>query len=96
MEHNIYLRKTFLIRTSGWGQLEPSSSSWAAGDVAGGAALALGYAQRVGASAAQVVAVAGALLVGIQLGLHLGQGLLPEDRRDRRGNPLRFGPRGMG
>jgi hypothetical protein len=88
------------------------------GDVAGGAALALGHAQRVGAAAAQVVAVAGrglaagasqpagaaadqraqqvlvagiagrALLVGIQLGLHLGEGLFGDDRRDRDRDPV--------
>ena len=95
------------------------------GDVAGGAALPLRDAQRVGAAAAQVVAVAGcglaagasqpagaaadqraqqvlvagvagrALLVGVQLGLHLGEGLLGDDRRDRHGDPVLRRPGGM-
>ena len=95
------------------------------GDVAGGAALPLGYPQRVGAAAAQVVAVAlgnlaaGAgqparaaadqraqqvlmagvtgrtLLVGIQLGLHPGEDLLADDRRDRHRDPVLLRPRGM-
>jgi hypothetical protein len=88
------------------------------GDVAGDAALPLRRAQRVGAAAAQVIAVAGrglaagasqptgaaadqraqqvlvagvagrALLVGVQLGLHLGEGLRGDDRRDRDGDPV--------
>jgi hypothetical protein len=87
-------------------------------DVAGGAPLSPGRAQRVGVAAAQVVPVAcrvlpgqapqpagsaadqgaqqvlmpGAarrgLLVGIQLGLHLGEGLLGDDRRHRDFDPL--------
>ena len=95
------------------------------GDVAGSAAPPLRRAQRVGAPAAQVVAVANsgltagarqparaaadqraqqvlvagvagrALLVGIQFGLYLGEGLLADDRRDRHFDPVLFRPRGM-
>ena len=36
-----------------------------------------------------------ALLVGIQLGLHLGEGLLADDRRDRDRDPVLRRPRGM-
>ena len=36
-----------------------------------------------------------ALLVGIQLGLHLGEGLLGDDRRDRDGDPVFLRARGM-
>jgi len=90
----------------------------ARGGVAGGAALALGAPQRVGAAHAEVVVVAvlgraggarqaagaaadqrpqqvgvagvarGALLVGVQLGLHLGEGRLAHDLGDRHGDPL--------
>jgi len=43
-----------------------------------------------------VAGVAGrALLVGVQLGLDLGEGLLADDRRDRHRDPVLFGPRGM-
>ena len=95
------------------------------GNVAGGAAPSLRRAQRVGAPAAQVVAVAGgelpagarqparaaadqraqqvlvtgiarcALLVDVQLVLHLREGLLRDDRRDRHRDPVLFRPRGM-
>src|SRR5215212_5919163 len=93
--------------------------------VAGGAALALGRPERVGASPAQVVAVAGlgpadgarqptppaadqrpqqvlvagvacrGLLVGVELGLHPGEGLLGEDCRDRHRDPVLLGPWGV-
>ena len=95
------------------------------GDVAGGAASPFGRAQRVGAPAAQVVAVTGtelaagarqparaaadqraqqvlmpgvacrALLVGIQLGLDLGEDLRGDDLRDRHLYPVLFRARGV-
>jgi hypothetical protein len=94
-------------------------------DVTGSAAPSFRRAQRVGAAAAQVVAVAGsdlpagarqparaaadqraqqvfvagvacrALLVGVQFGLDLGEGLLGDDLRDRYFDPVLFGSRGM-
>jgi len=69
--------------------------------VAGGG-LGAGARQPARAAAnqrAQQVLVAGvagrALLVGIQLGLHLGEGLLAHDLRDRHLDPVLFRPRGM-
>ena len=37
----------------------------------------------------------GGLLVGVKLGLHLGEGLLGDDRRDRDGDPVLLRARGM-
>jgi hypothetical protein len=69
--------------------------------VAGGA-LAAGARQPARAAAdqrAQQVLVPGvtrrALLVGIQLGLHAGEGLLADDLRDRHLDPVLFRPRGL-
>jgi Insertion element 4 transposase N-terminal/Transposase DDE domain len=66
-----------------------------------GSGLAAGARQPARAAAdqrAQQVLVPGiagrALLVGIQLGLHLGEGLLAHDRRDRHLDPVLFRPRG--
>ena len=68
-----------------------------------GRGLAAGASQPAGAAAdqrAQQVLVAGvagrALLVGIQLGLHLGEGLLGDDRRDRDGDPVLLAAGGHG
>ena len=68
----------------------------AGGGLAAGARQPARAAADQGAQQVFVAGVAGrAFLVGIQLGLHLGEGLLAHDLRDRHRDPVLFRPRGL-